>query len=89
MFAALADPARRAVLSRLAMGMATVSELANVTGMSLPALAPHLRVLEASGFILSSKKGRVRTCRLEPRRLDAAQVWIELQRAAWEARFEA
>jgi DNA-binding transcriptional ArsR family regulator len=87
MFGALADPVRRAVLSRLARGMATVSELAEVAGVSLPAIAPHLLVLEASGFIHSSKAGRVRTCRLEPRRLDAAQVWIELQRAAWETRF--
>lgn len=88
MFSALADPTRRAIIARLARGLATVSELARPLKMSLPAIAPHLRLLEASGFVVSRKTGRVRTCRIEPRRLDAAQAWLAQRRAEWEARFD-
>jgi DNA-binding transcriptional ArsR family regulator len=88
MFSALADPTRRAILGRLARGFATVSELAKPLKMSLPAIAPHLRLLEKSGFVVSRKAGRVRTCRIEPKRLDAAQAWLAQQRAEWEARFD-
>jgi DNA-binding transcriptional ArsR family regulator len=88
MFSALADPTRRAILARLARGFATVSELAKPLKMSLPAIAPHLRLLEASGFVVSRKAGRVRTCRIEPQRLDAAAAWIAARRAEWEARFD-
>jgi DNA-binding transcriptional ArsR family regulator len=88
-YAALADPARRAIIARLARGPASVSELARPLKMSLPAVSPHLKVLEQSGFVTSSKKGRVRVCRLEPKKLDAAQAWIAKQRAVWEARFDA
>jgi DNA-binding transcriptional ArsR family regulator len=87
-FSALADPTRRAILARLTRGFATVSELAKPLKMSLPAIAPHLRLLEAGGFVVSRKTGRVRTCRFEPKRLDAAQAWLAQQRAEWEARFD-
>ena len=65
-FQALADPARRGMLARLARGPATVSELAQPLEMSLPAVLQHLQALEASELIRSEKKGRVRTCRLNP-----------------------
>ena len=88
MFSALADPTRRAILARLARGFATVSELARPLKMSLPAIAPHLRLLEASGLVVSRKTGRVRTCRVEANRLDLAQAWLAKRRAEWEARFD-
>ena len=89
MFAALADPARRAVIARLARGPASVSDLAKPLAMSLPAITPHIKLLEESGFVTSKKIGRVRTCELAPKRLKAAQNWLEQQRHAWEARFDA
>lgn len=88
MFSALADPTRRAILARLVRGVATVSELAAPLRLSLPAITPHLRLLEKSGFVLSRKVGRVRTCRIEPERLATAQTWLAQQRAEWEARFD-
>ena len=73
-FAALADPARRGMLARLAAGPASVSELAAPLPISLPAVLQHLQALEASGLIRSEKKGRVRTCRIEPQALSAAEA---------------
>jgi DNA-binding transcriptional ArsR family regulator len=87
LFSALADPTRRAIIARLARGIASVSELARPLQMSLPAVVQHLHLLEESGVVVTQKTGRVRTCRIEPKRLDAAQTWIEQQRARWEARF--
>ncbi|MBI1250714.1 MAG: metalloregulator ArsR/SmtB family transcription factor [Alphaproteobacteria bacterium] len=87
-FAALADPTRRAVIARLARGPASVSELAKPLKMSLPAIAPHLKALEQSGFVVSEKVGRVRTCRIDPKQLEAAQTWLAEQRSVWEARFD-
>ena len=66
-FQALADPSRRAMVDRLAQGPATVSELAGPLAMSLPGVMQHLRVLEASGLVVSEKVGRVRTCWIERR----------------------
>jgi DNA-binding transcriptional ArsR family regulator len=83
-FQALADPARRGMLSRLAKGPATVSELAQPLKMSLPAVLQHLQALEVSGLIRSEKKGRVRTCRLEPGVLSAAEQWLIDRRTEWE-----
>ena len=83
-FQALADPARRAVMDRLARGPATVSELAKPLPMSLPAVMLHLRVLEESGLIKSEKRGRVRTCRIEPQILSQAERWITERRQMWE-----
>ena len=85
-YQALADPTRRGMLARLSRAPASVSELARPLPMSLPAVIQHLRLLEASGLIRSEKKGRVRTCRLEPAALAAAEGWIAEQRALWEGR---
>lgn len=88
MFTALADPTRRAIVERLAHGPASVSELAKPLKRSLPAVVQHLQLLEESGLVTSRKIGRVRTCRIQPKRLDAAQAWLAEQRAHWEARFD-
>ena len=87
-FQALADPARRGMLARLAKGPATVSELAEPLAMSLPAVLQHLKGLEASGLIRSEKKGRVRTCRLQPGVLAAAEQWLVDRRTEWEIRHD-
>ena len=85
-FHALADPTRRAVLSRLAHGPAPVKELAKPFGMGLPSFMKHLRVLEKDGLISSAKVGRVRTCSVNPQRLAAAESWLTEQRALWQGR---
>ena len=87
-FQALADPARRGMLARLAHGPATVSELAQPLTMSLPAVLQHLQALETSGLVRSEKKGRVRTCRLQPGVLAAAEQWIVDRRSEWEKRHD-
>ena len=87
-FAALADPVRRGMLARLAQGPASVSELASPLPISLPAVMQHLRALESSGLVASEKKGRVRTVRLEPGTLSAAESWIRDRRTEWEARLD-
>jgi DNA-binding transcriptional ArsR family regulator len=83
-FAALADPARRAIVDRLAQGPATVSELARPLPMSLPAAMLHLKVLEDCGLVTSQKVGRVRTCRIEPQMLSQAEKWVSERRRMWE-----
>src|SRR5476651_973789 len=83
-FAALADPARRAIVERLVVGPATVSELARPLPMSLPAAMLHLKVLEESGLVTSQKVGRVRTCRIDPKMLSQAEQWVAERRAMWE-----
>jgi DNA-binding transcriptional ArsR family regulator len=87
-FQALADPTRRAVVDRLARGPATVSELAAPLKMSLPSVMQHLAVLEAGGLIQSEKVGRVRTCRIAPQALSAAERWINERRRMWESNFD-
>ena len=87
-FQALADPTRRGMLARLSQGPASVSELARPFRMSLPAVMQHLQALEMSGLVRSEKKGRVRTCQLEPKALSAAESWIAEQRALWEGRLD-
>jgi len=87
-FQALADPARRGMLARLAQGPASVSELAQPLDMSLPAVMQHLKALEESGLIRSEKKGRVRTCRLNPGVLSAAEQWLVDRRSEWEKRHD-
>ena len=87
-FAALADPARRGMLARLAQGPASVSELANPLEMSLPAVLQHLQSLEAGGLIRTEKRGRVRTCTIEPKALSLAERWIADQRVVWEGRLD-
>jgi DNA-binding transcriptional ArsR family regulator len=88
MFAALADGSRRSMVERLSRGPATVTELATPLTMSLPAVLQHLRVLEESGLVSSAKAGRVRTCRLRPAALQAAERWIADRRAGWESRLD-
>ncbi len=83
-FAALADPARRAIVERLASGPATVSELAHPLPMSLPAVMLHLKVLEDAGLVTSRKEGRVRTCRIDPEKLSLAERWVGARRIMWE-----
>jgi len=83
-YQALADATRRALVQRLTLGPATVSELAAPLSMSLPAVMLHLKVLEASGLVKSEKKGRVRTCRIEAAMLSEAERWISERRAMWE-----
>ena len=83
-FAALADPARRAIVERLVASPASVSELAKPLPMSLPAVMLHLKVLEESGLVTSRKEGRVRTCRIEPQMLSQAEQWVSERRQMWE-----
>jgi DNA-binding transcriptional ArsR family regulator len=83
-FAALADPARRAIVERLVQGPATVSELAKPLPMSLPAAMLHLKVLEESGLVTSEKVGRVRTCRIDPKMLSQVEQWVSERRQMWE-----
>jgi DNA-binding transcriptional ArsR family regulator len=87
-FHALADPTRRGMVERLVRGPASVSELSRPLEMSLPAVLQHLQVLEASGLVRSEKAGRVRTCRIEPDALRAAEAWVTGQRTAWETRLD-
>jgi DNA-binding transcriptional ArsR family regulator len=87
-FQALADPTRRTMVERLAQGPASVSELARPLDMTLSAVVQHLAVLEASGLVRSQKVGRVRTCRIEPKALQAAERWISERRASWERRLD-
>jgi DNA-binding transcriptional ArsR family regulator len=87
-FQALADPARRVMVERLARGPASVSELAQPLAMSLPAVLQHLQVLETSGLVRSEKAGRVRTCRIQPAALRTAETWLTRRRAGWERRLD-
>ena len=85
-FHALADPTRRAVVSRLMRGPAPVKELAEPFDMGLPSFLQHLWVLEKDGLISSEKIGRVRTCRVNAEKLAGAETWLSEQRALWQAR---
>lgn len=88
LFHALADPTRRAILTRLAQGPAPVSELAEPSGLRLPTVMRHLSVLEEAGLIASSKDGRVRTCAIVPEALAPMRTWLDEQRAIWESRLD-
>ena len=87
-FAALADPTRRAILARLALGEANVNELAAPFTMSLPAVSKHLKVLERAGLISRGREAQWRPCRLEAAALQPMDEWIAQYRAQWEARFD-
>ncbi|HEY0673116.1 MAG TPA: metalloregulator ArsR/SmtB family transcription factor [Longimicrobiales bacterium] len=87
-FAALADPTRRAILTRLTQGEAAVSELAEPFDMSLPAISKHLKVLENAGLIRRARDGQWRPCRLEAKPLKEAADWVERYRAFWEGSFD-
>jgi DNA-binding transcriptional ArsR family regulator len=86
LFHALADPARRAMVARLTLGPAPVSELARPLPMSLPAVMQHLAVLETAGLVSSRKEGRVRTCAIRGEALSLAEHWINDRRREWERR---
>jgi len=88
MFQALADPTRRAMVERLGLGPASVSDLARPLAMSMPAVLQHLQMLEASGLVRSEKTGRVRTCRIEPAALSLAEQWINARRIGWQHRLD-
>jgi len=87
-FSALADPTRRAILARLAMGEASVNELAEPFDMSQPAISKHLRVLERAGLISRSRDAQRRPCRIEAGPLAEANKWLERYRQIWEANFQ-
>jgi DNA-binding transcriptional ArsR family regulator len=87
-FAALADPARRAMVEQLSRGPATVSELAAPLPMSLAGAMLHLKVLEESGLVTSTKQGRVRTVQVDPTMLATVERWVADRRAMWEQRLD-
>jgi DNA-binding transcriptional ArsR family regulator len=87
-FSALADPTRRAILARLALGDATVGELAEPFEMSLPAVSRHLKVLTDAGLIERHTEAQWRRCELRAEGLRAAANWIEEYRRFWETQFE-
>lgn len=82
-FSALADPTRRAILARLALGEATVGELAAPFEISLPAISRHLRVLEDAALIAREREGQHRLCRLKPEALRRANEWLEYYARFW------
>ena len=87
-FAALADPTRRAILARLVEGEASVTELAAPFAMSMPAISKHLKVLERAGLIVRGREAQWRPCRLEAEPLKEVADWVEHYRALWEQRFD-
>jgi len=88
MFRALADPSRRDIVTRLAQRPASISELARRYPMSMSAVLQHLKLLEESGLVRSEKVGRVRTCRLDPRALDAVDRWVTDHRTRLQRRMD-
>jgi DNA-binding transcriptional ArsR family regulator len=87
-FAALADPTRRAILARLSLGEASVTELAEPFEMSLPAVSKHLKVLEQAGLIARGREAQWRPCRLDAGPLKDIDDWLERYRRFWEESFE-
>jgi DNA-binding transcriptional ArsR family regulator len=88
-FRALADPTRRAMLARLAVGEASVTELAEPFDVSLPAISKHLRVLEDAGLLARERAGRVHRCRLAPAPLASVAEWIAHYRRFWDTQLDA
>lgn len=87
-FQALADPTRRAILARLALGETSVSELAKPFDISLPAVSRHLKVLEHAGLIARGREAQWRPCRIEPQALKTVDDWLEEYRRLWEERLD-
>lgn len=85
---ALADPTRRAILARLALGEATVTELTAPLGISMPAVSRHLRLLEEAGLIERRRDAQFRPCRLRPDGLRDVQAWMDTLRVTWEQRLD-
>jgi DNA-binding transcriptional ArsR family regulator len=88
LFGALADPTRRGIIERLAVGEATVTELAAPYSISLPAISRHLKVLERASLITRSQQGRWRSARLSPTTLASAATWLSLQERLWAGRLD-
>jgi DNA-binding transcriptional ArsR family regulator len=87
-FAALSDATRRGVLERLGRADASITDLAEQFHMTLTGMKKHVGVLEQAGLVATEKVGRVRTCKLGPRRLEEETAWLERHRQLWDARFE-
>ena len=88
-FAAIADATRRGVLDHLGRADASITELADKFHMTLTGMKKHVGVLEQAGLVTTEKVGRVRTCKLGPRRLEEETAWLERYRQLWAARFDA
>jgi DNA-binding transcriptional ArsR family regulator len=87
-FAALADPTRRSILTRLSEGEATVTELARPFPVSVPAISRHLKVLERAGLIVRGRDAQWRPSRLQPEPLDEAVEWMRSRKRTWEVRMD-
>ena len=87
-FAALSDATRRGVLAQLGRDDASISDLAEKFHMTLTGMKKHVGVLEQAGLVTTEKVGRVRTCKLGPRRLEEETAWIERHRQRWASRFD-
>jgi len=87
-FHALGDPTRRAILERVSEGPISVSSLAEPLRITLAATVQHVQVLEKSGLVHTTKIGRVRTCRMEPKGFSVIEQWINARRSLWEKRFD-
>jgi DNA-binding transcriptional ArsR family regulator len=87
-FAALADPTRRAILARLVLGEASVSELSKPFDISGPAISKHLKVLEGAGLITRGREAQWRPCKIEPQALKPVDEWLENYRRLWEQRLD-
>ena len=88
-FAALSDPTRRGVLEQLGRSDASITDLADKFHMTLTGMKKHVGVLEEAGLVTTEKVGRVRTCKLGPRRLEEESAWLERFRQLWDERFDA
>jgi DNA-binding transcriptional ArsR family regulator len=88
-FHALGDPTRRVIVEKLGEGPITVSRLAAPLAITLAAVVQHLQILEQSGLVHTEKSGRVRTCRIEPRGMSAAEQWFADRRQMWERKLDA
>lgn len=87
-YAALADPTRRAILERLAIGPAAVSTLAAPFTVSAPAISRHLKVLENAGLLLNQRTGKGRLCEIQPAPLVEAQAWLDFHHRFWTGSFD-
>ena len=87
-FAAISDATRRGVLEQLGRSDASITDLAEKFHMTLTGMKKHVGVLEQSGLVTTEKVGRVRTCKLGPRRLEEETAWLERYRQLWDARFD-
>lgn len=87
-FAALADPTRRAILARLALGETTVNELSKPFDISGPAISKHLKVLEGAGLITRGREAQWRPCKIEPMALKSLDEWLDQYRQFWEQRLD-